>query len=1756
MKKINRTNKTQEFKFSYKDLIQSQPMGAGQGLVLFFGGLLAKTAWAKHQEASLVAGGVLASHKLVHAQTTTDEVQPESLADNSAHDFSEKLAASTRDLLDVQVSMSPPSLQELDTVTGDADLADMDGVQFAANNAGASSQNTSVAGSAPEVQITVDLSDITLGTPERLATTDAPPTEFTPTAPAVAVDMSDLYLKFLGLAVGGGSSVVWADFAAGVVSSAAASSVVGGYVIDGYIQNAYVYRVATSDTTSSSYNADYYIPINGTYYWVEGGYSGLRLTSSSGSYSALPSSGGAINVLATTTSYDVTTGEYITSTLTLSAPYDTGTSQVVNPVTTLIQDYIDTYGGTSAAASAYIASSLGISTTYDLLYLDPIALYASSTGTTQSTALAIQSANAQIAHVMIGGTQALLASDSTLDTATVSKAVLATLTAAMYTANGATVDLTSSSTIDSLISYVTVDGTVYYTSSDARTAIATANDEAATVTTMDNLYLVQKEVQGLSGYTDADFQALTKSVALAATGIVSMAVTFSTSGEYTDSGSFTALTETPQIKVSLSNVSSLSTSNTYELIVKTYNSDTGDSESNIVSVSSTDITNGYVLFNLSDVNNDSTVTNLDTAMLEVKLGLDSGSAISYLGAGYLAFEIDSASAAITGDTSGTLTETDAAQSVSGSLSSASTFVAQTSVAGANGYGTFTIDTAGAWSYVMDDAHDEFEAGTTYTDSITVATAVGSTSSLKVKIAGTNDSAVISGNTTGSLTETNAVQTVTGTLSISDSDNTAAFVAQTSVSGANGYGKFTVSAAGAWSYVMNTAHNEFVSGTNYTDTLTVKSYDGTSQVITVTIAGANDVPTISGTSTGSVTEDSSTAATGSLTISDSDTGESIFATPATANLSGSYGTFTFSSGAWTYTLDSTKSAVQALASGSTLTDTLTVYSTDGTASQTITATVNGANDVPTITGTTTGSVTEDSATVASGTLTITDTDTSQSVFATPSSLAGNYGTFTFNVTTGAWTYTVDSTKSAVQALGSGKTATDTLTVYSIDGTASKTITATVTGVNDVPTITGTSTGSVTEDSATKASGTLTVTDTDTSESVFATPSSLTGSYGTFTFNATSGAWTYTVDSTKSAVQALASGSTLTDTLTVYSTDGTASQTITATVNGANDVPTITGTTTASLTEDSSTTVASGTLTVTDTDTSQSVFATPSGLAGNYGTFTFNVTTGAWTYTLDNTKTAVQALASGATATDTLTVYSTDGTASKTITATVTGVNDVPTITGTSTGSVTEDSSTIASGTLSVADTDSGESVFTSPTTASLSGSYGAFTFNATSGYWTYTVDSTKSAVQVLASGAPASDTLTVYSYDGTASKTITATVTGVNDVPTFSSTTNASTYYIYQGAYGSTITTVLAEDVDTGDSVTEYAMSYQSNDATSGYFTVDNSSSGAITFNLAGAISAAVDATDTNSDGLADSPFTIHVTATDSYEGVSSPYEIKVYVYMAVPDPLNDAANAYLPYTSSSWSFAPQTTTDSNGDTVSNGFQLTNTSYNSIYLNLSNDVSSLSFRGDGESLALSNDAITAIITDTSTSGQDITITTIATTTVGDDGTSTVTYSSSTTLNTLIQVLAESSQTITGTSDSEVDSGLGALSNFRDDTLEITDGVFSAASFSISGNNLLIDLGGIKTVTEVEAVKFSDGTTVRVVGANGYASFLEAMNLQSTTVGEVSSLGATSHAADGDYIYAGAVDPTSELSDLTSSSNSYGAYLEAVTIGTTDFYVYHG
>src|SRR5690606_1734279 len=180
-----------------------------------------------------------------------------------------------------------------------------------------------------------------------------------------------------------------------------------------------------------------------------------------------------------------------------------------------------------------------------------------------------------------------------------------------------------------------------------------------------------------------------------------------------------------------------------------------------------------------------------------------------------------------------------------------------------------------------------------------------------------------------------------------------------------------------------------------------------------------------------------------------------------------------------------------------------------------------------------------------------------------------------------------------------------------------------------------------------------------------------------------AWTYALDN--DAVQNLPAGAKVTDTLTV-STVGATGKASVETITGTNDAADITGTATGTVTEDGNLT-AGGTLQVSDVDTDEAAFVAVAAeaLTGQYGTFTFNAETGAWTYALDND--AVQSLPAGVKVTDTLTVSAVDGT-EKAIVVTITGTNDAADITGTATGTVTEDDNLTTGGTLEVSDIDDG------------------------------------------------------------------------------------------------------------------------------------------------------------------------------------------------------------------------------------------------------------------------------------------------------------------------------------------------------------------------------------------------------------------------------------------------------------------------------------
>ncbi len=284
-------------------------------------------------------------------------------------------------------------------------------------------------------------------------------------------------------------------------------------------------------------------------------------------------------------------------------------------------------------------------------------------------------------------------------------------------------------------------------------------------------------------------------------------------------------------------------------------------------------------------------------------------------------------------------ETDTPVSTGGQLSitdvdSPATFVEQTNVAGQ--YGHFTLTADGTWSYTADSAYNELSASQSLTDTFTVTSADGTTSSVTVTIQGTNDAAVITGAQVN-VNETDTPVSTGGQLTVTDVDSPATFVEQTNVAGQ--YGHFSLAADGTWSYTADSAYNQLNVGQSLTDTFTVTSADGTTSSVSVTIDGTNDAAVITGAQVNVNETDTPVSTGGQLTITDVDS-------PATfveqTNVAGQYGHFSLAAdGTWSYTADS---AYNELKQGETLTDTFSVQSADGTPSS-VTVNIVGSNDAP-------------------------------------------------------------------------------------------------------------------------------------------------------------------------------------------------------------------------------------------------------------------------------------------------------------------------------------------------------------------------------------------------------------------------------------------------------------------------------------------------------------------------------------------------------------------------------------------------------------------------------------------------------------------------------------------------------------------------------------------------------------------------------------------------------------------------------------------
>ncbi|HEX8573833.1 MAG TPA: Ig-like domain-containing protein [Allosphingosinicella sp.] len=367
-----------------------------------------------------------------------------------------------------------------------------------------------------------------------------------------------------------------------------------------------------------------------------------------------------------------------------------------------------------------------------------------------------------------------------------------------------------------------------------------------------------------------------------------------------------------------------------------------------------------------------------------------------------------------------------------------------------------------------------------------------------------------------------------------------------------YGTLTLNADGSYSYAPNAAAQGLDDGETAQDVFSYTASDGTasdSATLTVTLNGANDGPVANDDSAS--TDEDSAGVSGNVLANDTDVdGEALtVANPGT--YVGTYGTLTVAAdGSYTYTPGS---GAQALDVGESAQDVFSYTASDGTDSDsaTLTVTVTGLNDAPVANDDT--DATDENSPVSGNVLANdTDVDVENLTVANPGTYIGTYGTLVL-AANGSYTYTPGG---AAQALTNGQVVNDVFNYVASDGTVtdSATLTITVTGLSGVPNAVD-DTASTTEDA--NVSGNVLANDTDPENDALTVtdPGTYVGTYGTLTL-AANGSYTYTPNA---AADGLAAGESAQEVFSYTASDGAASDTatLTVTVNGTNDAPTIDG-----------------------------------------------------------------------------------------------------------------------------------------------------------------------------------------------------------------------------------------------------------------------------------------------------------------------------------------------------------------------------------------------------------------------------------------------------------------------------------------------------------------------------------------------------------------------------------------------------------------------
>ena len=363
------------------------------------------------------------------------------------------------------------------------------------------------------------------------------------------------------------------------------------------------------------------------------------------------------------------------------------------------------------------------------------------------------------------------------------------------------------------------------------------------------------------------------------------------------------------------------------------------------------------------------------------------------------------------------------------------------------------------------------------------------------------------------------------------------------------------------------------------TIEVTGSDGSGSVsasFTVNIVADNAPVITSDPATAVVVEDADTPSTGILTIEDADEGDALptivldGADSVTGVRAGDYGRLAFdaATGEWTYRLDNTLADVQALGVGDTLIDTFT-FSAEGAENYELTITINGANESPEagppldpINGTMGQAI---QAINLSDLFTDADGDVLDLTLALTVTLDGvavDLETEGTTITLGDSGLTYDTETNILSGIPSAEgTYKISVVATDADGASSEASEFDIVVVVQTITSTDPATGTVMEDEIdgnnnpiTTVTGTLVRTpDLTTVTLIGDGDNSVSGTYGTMTFDPGTGVWTYTLDNNDENTEALGDEDQVEEVFTFVDSNGGARFAVTITVSGANDAP---------------------------------------------------------------------------------------------------------------------------------------------------------------------------------------------------------------------------------------------------------------------------------------------------------------------------------------------------------------------------------------------------------------------------------------------------------------------------------------------------------------------------------------------------------------------------------------------------------------------------